>query len=449
MPRGEVLHLRAYQYLPAATADIAAFFAPLRPAHIEWLNAEALNVVFGDAGTAHRALELFSEKVPRVAGVAPVDAAWRVCLRPLVKQKTDRYAPAGATTCIYLRPATTHDSKEHFAKTRGARSQGTFSRAGLFNKKAVARDQRDLAAGKGAGAGLAGAGFAMALDEGGGPVGGSVDDGAGAGAGASAGAGAPSRAAAAAAAAAARASMLVSAVLARSLSSAASHVRGGMDLELGMQVQADMDEHADEDEDAAGADFAAGAAGEGPSTLRVTVVRGPRSGGGAASSSSAGARGAAPVRRFVVRELLGGALRGSGHEDGGGGAEGGDAASLAGRRRGRDEDADDAGAGGGGDGAADDGESALRAEAEAGDAEAEAEAEGAAEGSVAGAGAGAEAGADDGAVKGAGVGAGAGADGGEDAGSGGADAFDVDAALAAGERLLADDGDGDEGRRRD
>jgi hypothetical protein len=101
-----------------------------------------------------------------------------VCLRPLVKQKTDRYAPAGATTCIYLRPATTHDSKEHFAKTRGARSQGTFSRAGLFNKKAVARDQRDLAAGKGAGAGLAGAGFAMALDEGGGPVGGSVDDGA-------------------------------------------------------------------------------------------------------------------------------------------------------------------------------------------------------------------------------------------------------------------------------
>jgi hypothetical protein len=83
--RQGVIHLRAYAYLPAATGDVVAFFAPLRPSRIEWLNGTCVNVVFEDVGTASRAMELFSEPVPVVEGVPVVHPAWRTCLKPIIK----------------------------------------------------------------------------------------------------------------------------------------------------------------------------------------------------------------------------------------------------------------------------------------------------------------------------------------------------------------------------
>ena len=119
-----VLHVRAYRYLPAATADIRAFFAPLVPARVGWLNAESLNVFFEDDATAARALELAGEPVAAVPSVFPVHPAWRTCLKPLIKQRKDKYAPAGAETSIWLRRATTHDTKANAAPTHGAGGGG-------------------------------------------------------------------------------------------------------------------------------------------------------------------------------------------------------------------------------------------------------------------------------------------------------------------------------------
>lgn len=139
-PRPEVIHMRAYQYLPAASADIFAFFSPIRPSFVEWLNAIAVNVIFEDEGTAKRALERFSEAIPTAAGVTPVDPSWRVCLKPMVKQFTDKYAPKGAETTVYLRTATTLDTKERAARTAGPKTHGTYSQGGIFSKQAVRQD---------------------------------------------------------------------------------------------------------------------------------------------------------------------------------------------------------------------------------------------------------------------------------------------------------------------
>lgn len=138
--RPTALHMRAYKYLPASTADIEAFFSPLRPTLVEWLNGDSLNLIFEDEGTAKRALELNSEPVPVCVGIETVHPDWRICLRPLVKMKTDKYAPEGAETTVYLRFATSSDTKGNAAKTQGARSQGTYSKEGLYSKKAIQKD---------------------------------------------------------------------------------------------------------------------------------------------------------------------------------------------------------------------------------------------------------------------------------------------------------------------
>ena len=118
-PRPEAIHMRAHRYLPAATRDVFAFVAPLRPTRVEWLNGVSLNIVFADADTASRAVELLSEPVPTVKGVKRVHPAWRTCLRPIEKQGTDDYAPRGAETTVWLRPATTHDHKAFAPATHG------------------------------------------------------------------------------------------------------------------------------------------------------------------------------------------------------------------------------------------------------------------------------------------------------------------------------------------
>jgi hypothetical protein len=138
--RPNVLHIRSYKYLPASTADIEAFFSPLRPTLVEWLNGDSLNLIFQDEATAKRALELNSEPIPICPEVESVHPDWRICLKPLVKMKTDKYAPEGAETTVYLRFATSIDTKANAVKTRGARSQGTYSKEGLFSKKAIQKD---------------------------------------------------------------------------------------------------------------------------------------------------------------------------------------------------------------------------------------------------------------------------------------------------------------------
>ena len=138
--RPNVLHIRSYKYLPASTADIEAFFSPLRPTLVEWLNGDSLNLIFQDEATAKRALELNSEPIPICPEVESVHPEWRICLKPLVKMKTDKYAPEGAETTVYLRFATSIDTKANAVKTRGARSQGTYSKEGLFSKKAIQKD---------------------------------------------------------------------------------------------------------------------------------------------------------------------------------------------------------------------------------------------------------------------------------------------------------------------
>jgi len=138
--RPTALHMRAYKYLPASTADIEAFFSPLKPTLVEWLNGDSVNLIFQDEGTAKRALELYSEPVPICVGIETVHPDWRICLRPLVKMKTDKYAPEGAETTVYLRFATSLDTKLKAVKTQGARSQGTYSKEGLYSKKAIQKD---------------------------------------------------------------------------------------------------------------------------------------------------------------------------------------------------------------------------------------------------------------------------------------------------------------------
>lgn len=135
--RPDALHMRAYEYIPASDEDIRAFCSPLRPAYIEWLNGSSLNIIFEDTGTASRAIELLSEPIPIVPDVPPVLDSWRFCPKPLIKQKSNQYAPAGAETTVYLRFATNLDTKERAPRTRGARSQGTFSKHGLFSQRAV------------------------------------------------------------------------------------------------------------------------------------------------------------------------------------------------------------------------------------------------------------------------------------------------------------------------
>jgi hypothetical protein len=142
--RRNVLHMRGYGYLPAATADVNAFFQNFRPAFIEWLNGVSLNVIFGDEYTAQRALLSFTEPVPAAAGIAAVDTSWKVCLKPLRKIHTDAYAPAGTETTIYLRYAHAGDTKEHAASTSGPKTHGTYSTAGIYSVRNHDMDLEDM-----------------------------------------------------------------------------------------------------------------------------------------------------------------------------------------------------------------------------------------------------------------------------------------------------------------
>jgi hypothetical protein len=127
------LHMRGCGYLPLHTRDIQHFFGILRPTDVQWLNAIAVNIHFADPATAARALEVMSEPVPAVKGVEAVHPAWRVCLKPVVKQRTDKYAPAGTETTVYLRVATANDTPDKAARTTGPRTHGTFSARGEYS----------------------------------------------------------------------------------------------------------------------------------------------------------------------------------------------------------------------------------------------------------------------------------------------------------------------------
>lgn len=131
--RPNALHIRGCGYLPAATRDIYSFFGEFRPSWIEWLNGISLNVIFEDAATATRALETFAERIPAVAGVAPVWEGWRVALKPLRKQKTDKYAAKGTESTVYLRYATAADTKEQALGSTGPRTHGTYSKRGEYS----------------------------------------------------------------------------------------------------------------------------------------------------------------------------------------------------------------------------------------------------------------------------------------------------------------------------
>ena len=116
-----ILHVRAWRYLPASSGDILGYFGALRPSRVEWLNGVSVNVHFADDATASRALELAGEACATVPSVPPVHPSWRTCLRPLIKTtRTDKYAPQGAETSIWIRRATTHDTKANAAPTHGA-----------------------------------------------------------------------------------------------------------------------------------------------------------------------------------------------------------------------------------------------------------------------------------------------------------------------------------------
>lgn len=127
------LHVRGYGYLPAGTRDLMAYFGELRPAYIEWLNGVSVNVFFGDEGSAKRALHSLSQPIPRVADIPPVHEAWRVCLKPLIKLKTDKYAPVGTQTTLYMRCATANDTKVLAARTAGPNTFGTYSKGGTYS----------------------------------------------------------------------------------------------------------------------------------------------------------------------------------------------------------------------------------------------------------------------------------------------------------------------------
>jgi hypothetical protein len=141
--RFNALHVRAQGYLPASSRDFYAFFGEtFKPQYVEWLNGVSLNVIFADSGTAKRALESFTEEMPKLIA-PPADVAeklpainaagWRAALKPLVKLKTDKWAPEGTQTTIYFRFATTDDTKEKAPGTTGHRTHGTFSKHGEYS----------------------------------------------------------------------------------------------------------------------------------------------------------------------------------------------------------------------------------------------------------------------------------------------------------------------------
>ena len=53
-----------------------------------------------------------------------VPAVWREAERPLVKGKSDKWARKGATTRVWLRPATADDVESKAVSTAGARTHG-------------------------------------------------------------------------------------------------------------------------------------------------------------------------------------------------------------------------------------------------------------------------------------------------------------------------------------
>jgi len=123
-----------------------------------WLSSIALNVVFADALTARRALMSLGEAIPAVPGVPGVPDAWRMCLKPLVKLRTDRYAAAGTESTLYIRIATSNDTKELSPPAGGPRTHGTFSLHGAYSAIAARRRGGGSSGGGGGGGGGGGAG---------------------------------------------------------------------------------------------------------------------------------------------------------------------------------------------------------------------------------------------------------------------------------------------------
>ncbi len=112
VPRADTLHVRAWMHLAAERLDVCHFFTPLVVRKVEELNGVSVNVVFADAPTAARALENCCCAVPRIEPVPPVHPAWRRAGKPLVKHtRTDKRAPYGAVTTVWMRQATTHDTR--------------------------------------------------------------------------------------------------------------------------------------------------------------------------------------------------------------------------------------------------------------------------------------------------------------------------------------------------
>jgi hypothetical protein len=121
-PRPTALFVTAGSYLSATREDVLDYFRDYAPSWVEFLNGEAVNVLFADEASARRALHALGEPVPKVKAedVRPVPAVWRVGVRPLVKRKSDRWGPAGTEVVIYLRPSTQWDSKDRAVATGGA-----------------------------------------------------------------------------------------------------------------------------------------------------------------------------------------------------------------------------------------------------------------------------------------------------------------------------------------
>ncbi|KAA0150118.1 hypothetical protein FNF29_05558 [Cafeteria roenbergensis] len=122
--RPEAVHVVANGYIRAGDRDVFKLFDGYRPSFVEWLNSETLNVVFETADDAARALNAIGRPIPSAPGVPSVPAVWREAERPLVKGKSDKWARKGATTRVWLRPATADDVESKAVSTAGARTHG-------------------------------------------------------------------------------------------------------------------------------------------------------------------------------------------------------------------------------------------------------------------------------------------------------------------------------------
>ena len=97
-------------------------------------------MVFETADDAARAITAVGRPVPAVPGVPAVPSVWLEAEQPLVKGKSDKWARKGATTRVWLRPATADDIEEKAVSTAGARTHGLLGE-NLRRKEAQAKRQ--------------------------------------------------------------------------------------------------------------------------------------------------------------------------------------------------------------------------------------------------------------------------------------------------------------------